>query len=115
MGTRIGIVGLGLMGTAHAERLEDAGATIAGGADVSREARESFEREFEAETYEAFAALYASGVDAVVITLPNAIHEAAAVAALDAGLDVLVENPSRTPSRAPSESRQRRGQQTGSA
>lgn len=93
MGTRIGIVGLGLMGTAHAERLADAGATIAGGADVSSEARDRFEESFDAETYEDFADLYTSGVDAVVITLPNAIHESATVTALDAGLDVLVEKP----------------------
>jgi predicted dehydrogenase len=93
MAANIGIVGLGLMGTNHAERLEQAGATIAGGVDVSQDARERFEERFDASCYEAYDDLYATDVDAVVVTVPNALHEAAAVAALDAGLDVLVEKP----------------------
>lgn len=93
MVTEIGIVGLGLMGANHAERLQDAGARISAGADVSADARKEFADTFHAETYEGYEELYASGVDAVVLTLPNSLHEEAAVAALDAGLDVLLEKP----------------------
>lgn len=93
MSAQIGIVGLGFMGTSHAERLEQAGAHITGGADVSPTARETFEETFDIETYEDYEALYSSEIDAVVVTVPNSLHEEAAIAALDAGLDVLVEKP----------------------
>lgn len=93
MAARIGIVGLGLMGRNHAERLEDAGASIAGGVDISEDARATFEETFDAETYEDYGPLYSTDVDAVVVTLPNSLHEDATVAALEAGLDVLVEKP----------------------
>lgn len=93
MSAKIGIVGLGLMGTNHAERLERAGASIVGGVDVSRPAREQFERTFDGNCYEHYEDLYSTDIDAVVVTVPNSLHEEVTVAALDAGLDVLVEKP----------------------
>ncbi|RBI60473.1 gfo/Idh/MocA family oxidoreductase [halophilic archaeon] len=93
MGSRIGIVGCGLMGTEHAKRMERAGGDIVAGVDVAPEARERFADTFDADVYEDYADLYAGDVDGVVVTLPNAFHEEAAVAALDAGLDVLLEKP----------------------
>lgn len=93
MTARIGVVGLGLMGTEHSKRLEDAGGRIVGGADISSDARTSFAAEFDTDTYEDYEALYAAGVDAVVLTLPNAFHEEAAVAALERNIHVLVEKP----------------------
>ncbi|SEP02782.1 Predicted dehydrogenase [Halogranum amylolyticum] len=92
MSPHIGIVGLGLMGTAHAERLRDAGATIAG-ADIDAKARDQFTTQFEAPVFNDYNALIDSGVDAIVITVPNALHEEVAVAALESGVHVLVEKP----------------------
>lgn len=93
MEARIGIVGLGFMGTEHAKRMERAGATVVAGVDVSRDAREGFADAFDADVSEDYAALKAADVDAAVVTMPNAFHEEVAVWALDAGLDVYLEKP----------------------
>jgi predicted dehydrogenase len=91
--TRVGIVGLGGMGTIHAGNLDALGADVVAGADVDPEKREAFEREFGAETVGGHDDLVARDLDAVVVTTPNRFHEPAAAAALEAGLDVLVEKP----------------------
>lgn len=93
MDPRIGIVGLGLMGTEHAKRLDRAGATVVAGADVSQSARDQFADSFDAEVYPDHAGLLGADVDAVVVTVPNAIHEEVAVPALNAGCDVYLEKP----------------------
>ena len=46
----VGFIGLGGMGGLHASNVEDAGATIAAGADVVQRTREGFEREFDTDT-----------------------------------------------------------------
>jgi predicted dehydrogenase len=90
---RIGIVGLGNIGTYHAEFLEDVeGATLVAGLDIDADARESFADEFGVETYADRADLF-SHVDAAIVTTPNRFHEDYAVAALEAGVDVLLEKP----------------------
>ncbi|WP_114576408.1 Gfo/Idh/MocA family protein [Saliphagus sp. LR7] len=90
--TTIGIVGLGTIGRIHAERLADLGADLAG-ADLASEPREAFAAEFEVPTYEDHEALLEAGVDAVVVGVPNRVHEEVAVDALEAGVDVLLEKP----------------------
>jgi predicted dehydrogenase len=92
----IGIVGLGSIGTYHAEHLTalttDYEITLAGGMDVAERARETFTETFDVPTYETRDALY-EAVEAVIITTPNRYHEEYAVAALEAGIDVLLEKP----------------------
>lgn len=90
--TTIGIVGLGTIGRIHAERLANLGADLAG-ADLAPEAREAFAKEFDAPTYESHEVLLETGVDAVVIGVPNRVHEEIAVDALAADTDVLIEKP----------------------
>ena len=89
---QVGIIGLGGIGHHHAERLADQPAELAGGLDISGDARESFREQFDVPTYEEPENLL-SAVDAVLITTPNRFHEQYAVAALEAGLDVLLEKP----------------------
>ncbi|MFB6227813.1 MAG: Gfo/Idh/MocA family protein [Halobacteriales archaeon] len=90
----IGVVGLGGMGGMHAGNAIAHGADVVAGADVVEDARESFEPEYGAETYEAYEAMYdAVDPDAVAITTPNAFHEPAATAALERDIDVLCEKP----------------------
>jgi len=92
--TRVGIVGIGGMGTRHAADLEEAGAEIAGDVNVMADARASFGAEFDAETYESHETLYDEVIlNAVAITTPNAFHAPAAVAALERDIAVLVEKP----------------------
>ncbi|WP_313695760.1 Gfo/Idh/MocA family protein [Halorarum halobium] len=89
---RIGIIGLGGIGTYHAERLTEGDATLVGGMDVDAGARAEFAERFAAETFADESDLY-DGVDAVLVTTPNRFHEQYAVSALEAGLDVLLEKP----------------------
>ncbi len=91
--TRIGIVGLGGMGSVHANNLDSLGAEVVAGADVDPERRVAFEREWDAETVSDHDELAALDLDAVVVATPNRFHEPVATAALDAGMDVLVEKP----------------------
>ena len=81
------------MGTMHAESVEAAGHEVAACADIDADARRSFAEEFGAEPYEDYAAMYEDDVDAVVVTVPNALHAEVAIAALEAGHDVLIEKP----------------------
>ncbi|WP_380677208.1 Gfo/Idh/MocA family protein [Salinigranum sp. GCM10025319] len=90
---RIGIVGLGNIGSYHAEFLREVeAAELVAGLDVDATARRTFAEEFDVETYEDRADLF-SVVDAVIVTTPNRFHEEYAVGALEAGLDVLLEKP----------------------
>jgi len=90
----IGIVGLGGIGTSHASWLTDAGASIAGGADVAAAARDSFADAFDVPVYDGHETLYDDvDLDAIVVTTPNRFHEPAAVAALERDIDVLCEKP----------------------
>lgn len=91
---RIGIVGLGGIGTLHGETVEELGHRVAGGADPDESARLRFEDEFDAPAYESHRALLETEtVDALVVTTPNAFHREPAIDALESNTHVLVEKP----------------------
>ncbi|OPH55986.1 oxidoreductase [Paenibacillus ferrarius] len=97
--TRIGIVGLGNMGTAHAKYLiqnEVKGAKLTAVADP-REERLQWARDEWGEQIKTFGdskSLYRSGeVDAVIICTPHYDHPAEAMDAFDQNLHVLIEKP----------------------
>ncbi|HMB49235.1 MAG TPA: Gfo/Idh/MocA family oxidoreductase [Natronoarchaeum rubrum] len=91
---RVGVVGLGGMGRIHAENVRDFDHEIRAGVDVAADTRESFERDFDARTYESHEEMYdREDLDAVIVTTPNKYHEPVAVGALENGLNVLVEKP----------------------
>jgi predicted dehydrogenase len=93
-GVGIGIVGLGGMGTLHAQSVEEFGADVVAGADLVEAQRERFSTEFGAKTYETHEGLVVDDdVDAVIVTTPNRFHEPITVDALEAGCHVLVEKP----------------------
>lgn len=89
---RVGIVGLGTIGRIHARRLDELGVGFVG-ADLDPDARGRFEAEFDATTYPDHGAMLESGVDAVIVGVPNRFHEELAVDSLAAGVDVLLEKP----------------------
>ncbi|MFB6189387.1 MAG: Gfo/Idh/MocA family protein [Halapricum sp.] len=89
---RIGIVGLGGIGSHHANCLRENDASFVAGLDVDPAARERFAEEYDIETFADPDSFYEI-VDAVIVTTPNAYHEKYAVGALEAGLSVLVEKP----------------------
>ncbi|WP_226023023.1 Gfo/Idh/MocA family protein [Halomicrobium salinisoli] len=91
---RLGIVGLGFMGTTHASNAEEFGHDVVAGADVVPEAREDFAEAYGATTYEDPEAMFdGEDLDAVAVSTPNAFHEEAVVPALERDLNVLCEKP----------------------
>jgi len=92
--TRIGLVGLGGAGRNHAGNLTDIDCDLVAGADVVPEARDSFAADFDVDTYESHDAMYEDAdLDAVVVTTPNAYHEAPVTAALERDIHTLCEKP----------------------
>jgi predicted dehydrogenase len=99
----VGVIGLGWMGRVHAsayrrvlEHFPDLGVTprLAAAADVSPGRRAHAEHVGFARTHEDWrAVLDDPEVEAVSITLPNAMHREVALAAIEAGKHVWVEKP----------------------
>ena len=93
---KIGIIGTGWPGQMHAQAIRTApGATLYACADLDKERRAAFEREYEPErSYTDYHELLKNrDVDAVIICLPNFLHFPASLAALEAGKHVLCEKP----------------------
>ena len=92
--TRIGIIGMGLMGAGHARCLRDGlipGAVLAAACDPGRHSAKDFSG---VPWFDEVGQLVRSGaVDAVVIATPHYAHTTAGITALEAGLHVLVEKP----------------------
>jgi len=92
----VGIAAVGLGGLGHVllRSLSEFDADIVAGVDISDDAQDRFEREFDAPAYDDLDSLLAAhDVDAAVIATPHALHAEQATTCLEAGLDVLVEKP----------------------
>ena len=95
---RIGIVGVGNIGTAHANTLfagKVEGAVLSAVCDISPD-RQAFCKENLAgvEVFDDYKKMFASGlIDAVIVATPHKLHCDIAMDALRAGLNVLVEKP----------------------
>ena len=95
---RVGVIGVGNMGTAHAACLHEGridGMRLTAVCDLRAERLEECARRFpEAERFEDYRAMIHSGlVDAVIVAVPHPLHSDVAMAALDAGLHALTEKP----------------------
>ncbi|GAA0682898.1 Gfo/Idh/MocA family protein [Natronoarchaeum mannanilyticum] len=88
----VGLVGLGTHGANHVKILEDLGHEVLG-VDADTAAREAFQEQYDATTFESLEELYEQDLDAVIISTPNKFHETAAIDALQADHDVLLEKP----------------------
>lgn len=97
MVVKVGAIGLGGLGYIELNVLDEMDdVEIVGGADVSREARASFESKFGPPTYESYEVMleeHAKDLDAATIVTPHALHYDQAMACLEAGLDVFLEKP----------------------
>ena len=89
---RVGVVGLGGIGTHHAERLRESNARLVGGMDIDEGARTEFSDRFDVPTFGDIEELL-DRIGAALVTTPNRFHEEYAVRALESGADVLLEKP----------------------
>lgn len=94
MSLRIAVVGAGLIGRAHAERIAaHTGCALAGLADPSP-AAQALADELRTPLFNDLGALLAAvRPDGVVLATPNALHVGGALQCLSAGVPVLVEKP----------------------
>ena len=91
---RIGVVGVGVMGSNHARVLADmAGVTLVGVADPDRKQREMVAGALGCAAFPHVEDLLAEGVDAVTIAAPTHLHLELAVGCIKRGAHVLVEKP----------------------
>jgi predicted dehydrogenase len=91
---RVGVIGIGTMGAAHARDLQTGKVSRAVLAALADSDGGALARISGAERFRDGKTLIDSGlVDAVVIATPHPDHPVNAVAALEAGLHVLVEKP----------------------
>jgi myo-inositol 2-dehydrogenase / D-chiro-inositol 1-dehydrogenase len=93
---RVGVIGVGIMGTDHAERLSrrTAGVVLAGVTDPDTERATALAERLDVTAYaDPLALVAAPEVDAVVIASPGFVHEEQVRACLQHGKAVLCEKP----------------------
>lgn len=95
---RVGIVGIGNIGTAHANTLFSGsveGAQLTAVCDILPARREFAKENYrDVAVFGDYSQMFASGlVDAVIVSTPHKLHCDIAITALKSGLNVLVEKP----------------------
>jgi predicted dehydrogenase len=91
---RVGVVGVGIMGSNHARVYADLpGASLVGVADPDPRQRDFVSGALGCAGYADVEGLLAEGIDAVTIAAPTHLHRELAVACINRGVHVLVEKP----------------------
>jgi predicted dehydrogenase len=91
---RVGVIGVGVMGSNHARVLAGlAGVTLAGVADPDRAQAELVARTLGCPAFASVEQLLDSGPDAVTIAAPTELHHRIALTCIARGVHVLVEKP----------------------
>jgi predicted dehydrogenase len=91
---RVGVIGVGVMGSNHARVLAGlSGIRLVGVADPERGRRELVTRVLGCPAVSDLEGLLKLGVDAVTIAAPTHLHREIALACVDRGVHVLVEKP----------------------
>jgi len=91
---RIGVVGVGVMGSNHARVLSDmAGVKLVGVADPDRKQRDFVSGTLGCGAFNDVDALLNAGVDAVTIAAPTHLHHDIALKCIGRGVHLLVEKP----------------------
>ncbi|HEY5064478.1 MAG TPA: Gfo/Idh/MocA family oxidoreductase [Xanthobacteraceae bacterium] len=91
---RIGVVGVGVMGSNHARVLSDiAGVELVGVADPDRKQRDFVSDTLGCAGFSDVEALLDRGVDAVIIAAPTHLHHDIALKCIGRGVHLLVEKP----------------------
>jgi len=91
---KIGVVGVGVMGSNHARVLSEmAGVELVGVVDPDRKQREFVARTLRCGEFENLDELIRAGVDALIIAAPTHLHHDLALHCIARGVHVLVEKP----------------------
>lgn len=95
---RVGVVGIGNIGTAHANTLfggEVEGAMLAAVCDILPDRRQFCKQNYtDVQVFDNYTKMFTSGlIDAVIVSTPHKLHCDIAMDALRTGLNVLVEKP----------------------
>jgi predicted dehydrogenase len=91
---RVGVVGVGVMGSNHARVFADlAGVRLVGVADPDRKPRDMVAGALACAAFPDVRELLAEGVDAVTIAAPTHLHQELALFCIKRGVHVLVEKP----------------------
>jgi predicted dehydrogenase len=91
---RVGVVGVGVMGSNHARVFADLpGVKLVGVADPDRKQCDFVSGALDCPAYPGVDGLLAAGVDAVTIAAPTHLHRELALTCIDRGVHVLVEKP----------------------
>ncbi|HEY6995839.1 MAG TPA: Gfo/Idh/MocA family oxidoreductase, partial [Xanthobacteraceae bacterium] len=91
---RVGVVGVGVMGSNHARVFADLpGVTLVGVADPDGKQRDFVSRALGCPEFGGVKPLLAAGVDAVTIAAPTHLHRELAFCCIERGVHVLVEKP----------------------
>src|SRR5215467_834151 len=91
---RVGVVGVGVMGSNHARVFADLpGVTLVGVADPDGKQRDFVSRALGCPEFNAVEPLLAEGVDAMTIAAPTHLHRELALCCIERGVHVLVEKP----------------------
>jgi predicted dehydrogenase len=91
---RVGVVGVGVMGSNHARVLAELpGVTLVGIVDPDSKQAEFVGRALGCATYSELAPLLDAGVDAVSVAAPTHLHREIALACAARGVHIMVEKP----------------------
>src|ERR1700716_3853847 len=91
---RVGVVGVGVMGSNHARVFGDLpGVKLIGVADPDSKQRDFVSKALGCPAFGGVAPLLAEGVDAVTIAAPTHLHQELALTCIERGVHVLVEKP----------------------
>jgi UDP-N-acetylglucosamine 3-dehydrogenase len=91
---RVGVVGVGVMGSNHARVLSEmSGVQLVGIADPDRKQRDLVTRAVGCPAFSDMDALLRSGIDAVTIAAPTHLHHDLALECISRGVNLMVEKP----------------------
>jgi UDP-N-acetylglucosamine 3-dehydrogenase len=91
---RVGVIGVGVMGSNHARVLAEVpGVELVGVADPDRRHADYVARALGTQSVDSVDALLPLGLDAVTIAAPTHLHHEIALACIERGVHVLVEKP----------------------
>ena len=91
---RVGVVGVGVMGSNHARVLSEmSGVQLVGIADPDRKQRDLVTRAVGCPVFSDMDALLRSGIDAVTIAAPTHLHHDLALECISRGVNLMVEKP----------------------